>query len=104
MDAERSAAAVASVQRAGAAALRAGTAQAWRQAEVVEHRRHRQLTLDVGEVECDRTLDLAPNLAANLAPNLAIDLLISSSDGRNLWYTFRTGRDDLFHCRHDRCE
>src|SRR6516225_12246166 len=50
MHAEGAAACVAAVDRTGAAALRALSAQARRQAELVEHARDRQLPLDVREV------------------------------------------------------
>ena len=53
VDAEGSAAAVAAMDRTGAAALRPGPLQPGRQAQVIEDARHGQLRLEVGEVEPD---------------------------------------------------
>src|SRR5439155_9101174 len=51
VDAEGAAAAVAAMDRAGAAALRAAATQARRQPQVLQHPAHRQLGLEVAEVE-----------------------------------------------------
>ena len=54
---EGPAAAVAPVERAGAAPLRAVAVQPGRQTHLVEHAGHRQLTFDVGKIEGDALAD-----------------------------------------------
>ena len=49
--AEGAAAAVAAMDRTGAAPLRAAAAQPRRQAQMIQHARQRQLPLEVGEVD-----------------------------------------------------
>ncbi len=51
MDAEGTATGVAAVDGAGAAPLRAAAAQPRRQPELIEDPRHRQLPLEVGEID-----------------------------------------------------
>ena len=59
VDAEGAAAAVAAMDRTGAAPLRAAAAQPRRQAELIEHPRQRQLLLEVGEVDGGALADRA---------------------------------------------